>query len=273
MDGGNTPNPQHITFHVSENISQEREQRTFSPLMLVFEVARYLNRSCVVIEDILSNTVDGIDTIVSRVNEFNELLYDWVIPHLFRELYEITEYEHREEQVIKLVKVPERGYYEVSAKPALITRAQMYQAYAEKSFHLDAYCFDSSSEQHLFKLLLNDSRVKKVYFTGMLTHNQSDFFVQYIDPESHTIRSYYPDFLLQRDDGRYFIVEVKADYQIEAPVVLAKRTFVEKIAAASNMTYFLLKASDAENGHYSMIWNPASRERYLDGIIEGLSSP
>lgn len=254
-----------------EDISQEREQRTFSPLTLVFEVARYLNRSCIEIERLLSNVVEGIDTIVLRVNEFNELLYDWVIPHLFRELYEITEYEHREEQVIELVKVPERGYYEVSAKPALISREETYQTHAEKSFHLDAYCFDSNPEQHLFKLLLGDSQVKKVYFTGMLTHNQSDFFVQYIDPESHTIRSYYPDFLLQRDDGRYFIVEVKADYQIEAPVVVAKRTFAEKTAAASNMTYFLLKASDAENGRYEMIWNPKLRDKYLNEIIEGIS--
>ncbi len=180
----------------------------------------------------------------------------------------MKEYKRTEEQVIELVKVPERGYYEVNARPELVSQEQAYQTDGEKSFHLDAYCFDSEPEQYLFSLLLHDRHVKKVYFTGMLTHNQSDFFVQYIDPRSHTIRSYYPDFLLQKDDGQYFIVEVKADYQIDAPVVVAKRTFAEKTATASNMTYFLLKASDAQKGYYDMIWHSASREKYLGEIIQ-----
>jgi hypothetical protein len=110
------------------------------------------------------------------------------------------------------------------------------------------------------------SLVKKVYFTGMLTHGQSDFFIQYIDPESHTIRSYYPDFLLQKEDGQYFIIEVKADNQIDALVVLAKRDYAEKMAAASNMTYFLLKASDAQKGHYKMMWSKESRDTYINTI-------
>ena len=248
--------------------SDAHKQRIFSPLTLVAEVARYLNRSCLEIEQILANTVDGLEAIVAHVNEFNEILYDWVIPHLFQELYEMKEHKDEEEQIIELVKVPERGYYEVSAKPTLVTREQDYPAYAEKSFHLDAYCFDSEPEHRLLPLLLRDSRVNKVYFTGMLTHGQSDFFIQYIDPVSHTVRSYYPDFLLQTHDNQYFIVEVKADYQIEAPVVVAKRSFAEKTAAASNMTYFLLKASDAQKGHYEMIWGQESREQYLGEIIQ-----
>ena len=138
--------------------------------------------------------MDGLDTIVARVNEFNEILYDRVIPHLFQALYEVKEHKDEEEQIIDLVKVPERGYYEMSAKPTLVSREQAYPGYREKSFHLDAYCFDSDPEHHLFPLLLHDSRVKKVYFTGMLTHGQSDFFIQYIDPASHTVRSYYPIF-------------------------------------------------------------------------------
>ncbi|MBV9086349.1 MAG: hypothetical protein JOY79_02590, partial [Acidobacteriaceae bacterium] len=252
----------------TEDISEARKRRTFSPLTIVAEVARYLNRSCLDIEQILASTVDGLETIVARVNEFNEILYDWVIPRLFQELYEIKEFKDEEEQVIELVKVPEGGYYEVSAKPDLVSRAQAYQEHAEKSFHLDAYCFDSHPELRLFADLLRDNLVKKVYFTGMLTHGQSDFFIQYIDPESHTIRSYYPDFLLQKEDGQYFIVEVKADNQIDAPVVVAKRAFAEKTAAASNMTYFLLKASDAQRGRYEMIWSQESRETYLAEVIQ-----
>jgi type III restriction enzyme len=99
--------------------------------------------------------------------------------------------------------------------------------------------------------------VKKIYFTGMLTHGQSDFFVQYIDPDSHTVRSYYPDFVFQREepDGafRYVIVEVKADNQIEDAVVQAKKDFAQQIAMASGMEYQIIKSTDADKHHYSML--------------------
>ena len=57
-----------------------------------------------------------------------------------------------------------------------------------KSFHLDTYCFDSLPEKQVFTDLLSLDDVQNVYFTGVLTHGQSDFFVQYIDPETNTVR-------------------------------------------------------------------------------------
>jgi len=87
----------------------------------------------------------------------------------------------------------------------------------------------------------------------MLTHGQSDFFVQYIDPESHTIRSYYTDFLFQKKDGTYVIVEVKGDDKIDDPVVLAKKEFAEQMASASGMTYQIIKGSDADAGRYKFL--------------------
>ncbi len=45
-------------------------------------------------------------------------------------------------------------------------------------------------------------------------------FGSFIDPESNTVRSYYTDFLVQKEDGTYVIVEVKGDNKIEDPVVL-----------------------------------------------------
>ena len=42
-------------------------------------------------------------------------------------------------------------------------------------------------------------------FSGMLTHGQSDFFVNYIDPLSHTVRKYFPDFLVQYKVGNLTI--------------------------------------------------------------------
>ena len=149
-------------------------------------------------------------------NEFNELLYDEIIPRLFNLLYELDESEQTEEHEVDLIKIPQKGYYEISAAKDKIVRRDDVRLKDEertKSFHLDTYCFDSGSENWLFWDLLREQRVKKIYFTGMLTHGQSDFFIQYIDPDSHTVRSYYPDFIFQREESdgslKYVIVEVK----------------------------------------------------------------
>ena len=124
----------------------------------------------------------------------------------------------------------------------------------EKSFHLDNYCFDSTSEQTAFWKLLHEKRVHRIYFTGMLTHGQSDFFVQYIDPDSHTIRTYYPDFLIQETDGSYTILEVKADNQIDVPVVQAKKQFAQQMATASGMRYAILPSTEADAGRVHAVF-------------------
>ena len=87
----------------------------------------------------------------------------------------------------------------------------------------------------------------------MLTHGQSDFFIQYIDPDSHAIRSYYPDFLFQKDDNTYVIVEVKGDNKIDDPVVQAKKEFAERMAKDNQMTYRIIKGSEADAGQYRQL--------------------
>ncbi|NJL42118.1 MAG: DEAD/DEAH box helicase family protein, partial [Leptolyngbyaceae cyanobacterium SM1_4_3] len=240
----------------TEDISHRREKRQFSPLTLVAEISRYLNLPCLDIEELLVMAAESVEEILVGVNEFNELLYDWIIPRLFEVLYEIREHEDREEYEVDLVKIPSEGFYELSAKSDLVIRETQAGEDAAKSFHLDAYCFDSNPERELFWRLLKDGRVKKLFFTGMLTHGQSDFYVQYIDPESHTVRSYYPDFLLQDENEKFIIVEVKGDHQVEAPVVREKMRFAQEIAGASGMTYRLIKGSDANAGRYEIILNP-----------------
>jgi len=234
--------------------TSRREKREFSRLSLVAEVARYLNHSPLQIESILDSTKEGTDVLVVAINLFNELLYDKVIPRLFKELYDLEPKEEREEHEIELIKLPPNGYYEMTAaKDKILRIGDVKEKEREKSFHLDTYCFDSFSEQTLFWGLLREEKVKRVYFTGMLTHGQSDFFIQYIDPDSHTVRSYYPDFLFEREDGSYVIVEVKADNQIEDAVVQAKKDFAQQIAVASGMEYLLIKSTDADHGHYRML--------------------
>lgn len=242
----------------TQDLTGRREKREFSRLTLVAEIARYLNRSPLDIETILDTTEEGTDELVVIANEFNELLYDEIIPRLFRLLYDLDEQTQSEEHEVELVKLPPNGYYPVSAaKEMAVHIGDASQDEQAKSFHLDTYCFDSKPERQLFWDLLREQRVKKLYFTGMLTHGQSEFFIQYIDPESKAVRSYYPDFLFlrQEPDGseKYVIVEVKADNQIEDTVVQAKKAFANQIAVASGMEYRMIKASAAANNEYRIL--------------------
>ncbi|MCP5458762.1 MAG: DEAD/DEAH box helicase family protein [Gammaproteobacteria bacterium] len=241
----------------TEDLTHRRKRVDFSKLSLVGEIARYLNRSPLEIEDLLSATDERLDGLLTAVNEFNELLYDAVIPRLFRELYDLEEQEETEEHEVELIKRPPipPGYYGVTAKKNMIVRPADPGAkdHASKSFHLSAYCFDSNPEQTLFWDLLRDRRVKQIFFTGMLTHGQSEFFIQYIDPDSHTVRSYYPDFVVEKADGNYVIVEVKRDDMVDTTVVQAKASYAKQIAGASGMEYRIIKGTDAQAHLFSTL--------------------
>ena len=242
----------------SFDLTQRREKRVFSRLTLVAEIARYLNLSPSDIEDLLDTTKEGTEELVEIVNEFNEILYDEIIPRLFKLLFDLDETQKTEEHEVELIKLPPSGYYEVTAaKDKIVRSTDAKEIEIGKSFHLDTYCFDSNPERTLFWDLLREQRVKKIYFTGMLTHGQSDFFIQYIDPDSRTVRSYYPDFVFVREepDGseKYVIVEVKGDHQIDDAVVQAKKDFAQQIAVASGMEYRIIKSSDADEHRYRML--------------------
>ncbi|WP_102261162.1 TnsA endonuclease N-terminal domain-containing protein [Mesobacillus jeotgali] len=237
---------------VVEDLTEQREKRQFSSITLTAEIARYLNRSCLEIDKILKNTQEGMGGILNAVNEYNELLYDWVIPQLFKELFELEAYERKVEEKIELVKEPKEGYYSVTAKPELVLNVSDPEVnkYAAKSFHVDTYCFDSRPERILFMNLLKSDEVEKVYFTGMLTHGQSEFFIHYIDPDSHTVRRYFPDFLVQKKNGTWVIIEVKQDNKFDDPVVQAKKEYASQLAGASEMKYEMIRGTEAANGIY-----------------------
>ena len=81
----------------------------------------------------------------------------------------------------------------------------------------------------------------------MLTHGQSDFRIHYIDPESSTVRSYYPDFLVQKQDDSYLMIEVKGDHMVDDQVVRAKARYADQLAVASKMKYTMVKGSEVGN--------------------------
>jgi hypothetical protein len=97
-------------------------------------------------------------------------------------------------------------------------------------------CFDKA---------IRDANLNKLYFTGMLTHGQSDFFIPYIDPETHAVRTYYPDFLIQEKDGSYTIVEIKGEHQLDDPVVEAKKESAEQLASDNKMRYLIVPSKKA----------------------------
>lgn len=257
------------------DVSHIKEQRAWSELTLVAEIGRYLNLPVLRVRNVLRDSKDGMERLVERVNAYNELLYDWVIPRLFSALFELKEYASAEEEKVSLLKhgprdgmeddgmeddgigfsygasyggaeVEGKDYFRLVAKPELVADvdASPWQQYRHKSFHLSSYCFDSKPEMDLFEKLLKDPEVRKVYFTGMLTHGQSEFFVSYVDPETHTVRSYYPDFYVVMVDDRKVIYEVKRDDQVDDVVVAAKAAYARELAGASGMEYVMVRASE-----------------------------
>lgn len=105
--------------------------------------------------------------------------------------------------------------------------------------------------ESLFVVTFTDKAARELI--TRISNRLNSLDIQYIDPESHTVRSYYPDFLLQKEDGMYVIVEVKGDNMIDDPIVLAKKEFAKQIATASGMEYQTIKGSDAMNRQYRML--------------------
>ena len=238
------------TTQTPTDISYIKEQRTWSAYTLVAEIARYLCTSPLKIEKLLRESREGLDALVARVNQFNELLYDKVIPMLFDALYEVTNYDKHEQIEVDLVNEPVKGFFKIHGDPE---KTQLFNewhadsartALADKSFHLDTYCFDSMPEQDFFLNVIRQDAIKEVYFTGMLTHGQTDFRINYIDPDTHGVRSYYPDFLILTKNGDWLVVEVKARNMMDDRDVLAKQTFAETMLKASKISYHMIAHTD-----------------------------
>ena len=235
-----------------EDITSLKERREFSPYTLTAEIARYLNMSPLTVQSIMRKLTESLDCLCARVNEHNELLYDEVIPRLFYTLYDIEETSSEKNATLELVKDPnDKGQdcYRVKYKHGLLAsrNSDEYRKYWGKSFNVDNYCFDSGPEFDMFWTLLHDNRLEKVWFTGMLTAGQTDFLINYIDPESGAVRSYYPDFLVKKEDGSFIIIEVKGEDKLDDAVVLAKKEYAKQMAATNSMDYIMVPGKKAKD--------------------------
>lgn len=235
---------------------EAQDNRPFSLYAMTAEISNYLRMSlpCFVIEHILKASKDGVDTIVSVVSQYNAILYDRIIPYIFKELFDVICHTETVEKTVELLRYPEgKEFYEFLALPELVVadRQPVFDSkdgkgriLRDKSFHTDYYCFDSVPENKCFWEYIRSDKVKEVYFTGMFTSKYNGLAIQYIDPESHTVRSYYPDFISFLDDETIQIVEVKGDNKIDDLVVRAKADAAAEMATESKMSYVMLAGSD-----------------------------
>lgn len=238
---------------IKKEVVDIKDSVVYTRYMLAAEVARYLNISPVFADRILSECVDGADAVTETVSKYNEVLTDIIIPIIFNTLYEVKRSVITEDREVDLLRLPEgKEYYEFLADENLVALQNEAQftkkdkagiAAKDKSFHTDTYCFDSKPEKECFLQYVFSDRVKEVYFTGMFTSKYNGLLIQYIDPETNAIRSYYPDFITTLDDGTIQIIEVKGDNMIDDKVVGAKALAAEEMAAESKMQYILIPST------------------------------
>ena len=230
-----------------EDVSHIQSNRSFSEYTLTAEIANYLHLPCARIHQVLSEATDGMALILERVNQFNDILHEVIIPRIFQAFFRVKTEVVAKDIDITLLKPPhDQECYEFTAKEELVVTSQTPWVHSHllKSFHADTYCFDSNPELECFRQYLLSEKVRRVYFTGMFTsQSQSELAIPYVDPESKCLRHYYPDFVAEMADGSYQLIEVKADNKIDDTVVQEKSKAAEEIAVASKMRYRMIAGS------------------------------
>ena len=253
-------------------IEIQLDNRPYSLYTLTAEIARYIRQiPCSKIESILKASKDGVDKIVEISSKFNLVVNDIIIPGIFNSLFEIKRNTKTVEKTVDLLRMPEgKTYYEFMAAADLVVNYQQDEFNKKdrknrvlkgKSFHTDYYCFDSTSERDFFWQYIRSDQIKEVYFTGMFTSKYNGLSIQYIDPETHNLRSYYPDFVSFRDDNSIEILEVKGDNLYDLPVTRAKEDAAILMAAESKMSYRMIPSSMVSNHD---IVTPGSEKRILE---------
>jgi hypothetical protein len=234
-----------------------QENRPYGIYTLTAEISAYLrmHAPCSMIEKILRVSKDGAEKITDVVSQYNQILYDRIIPCIFNTLFEVKCQTRTVEKKVELLRLPEgKQFYEFMAEPKLTVGYKQpvfdgkddggKRVLRDKSFHTDYYCFDSVPENKCFWEYIKSDKVKEVYFMGMFTSKYNGLSIQYIDPETNTVRSYYPDFISFLDDDTIQIVEVKGDNKIDDLVVRAKADAAAEMATESKMSYVMLASND-----------------------------
>jgi type III restriction enzyme len=233
----------------------QEENRPYSLISIVAEVSNYLRAEipCSMIQSLLENSKDTSVKISEVVSKYNKILYDRIIPYIFNALFDIERNIETEEKEVDLLLLPEgKDHIDFTALPELVVHYQnkdfeakdgYNRVLVDKSFHTNYYCFDSKPEKECFwKYIMND-KVKEVYFTGMFTAGYNGLAIQYIDPETYAVRTYYPDFISFLEDGTIQIIEVKAENLIETAITRAKESAAAEMVNGNKIQIIEEKAN------------------------------
>ena len=150
------------------------EKYKYSEVTLVAEIAKYFpNVKCTEISKMLRESKDGMEQILTAVNEHNEIIYDILVPIIFKTLYSIDKTIVKENVEVRLLKKPKTGgTYQFSGNEDLIVTQDSNDSIVsknkDKSFHADTYVFDSMPEKKLFLKLLASRRVEQTYLRECL---------------------------------------------------------------------------------------------------------
>lgn len=102
------------------------------------------------------------------------------------------------------------------------------------TFHYTPYNFDSRPELYFFRRFLNilnenPEDIEVFLFTGGLTDpNKTDFHFEYLGEDKRYHR-YYPDFVIVKKSGDFYIVEIKAENEKGSQNVNAKAKAIERL--------------------------------------------
>lgn len=157
-----------------------------------------------------------------------------------------------EEQIDgKRVFVTEIIYHREKADLLLRQEDLMKLNQRDFGFHYSPYNMDSYPEKDFFLKLLekideNPDEIEDIYYTGAITDSRkTDFLFQYKDNNGKW-RSYTPDFVLRKTNGKILIVEIKAEKFREQP----KEVAMKKIESMNpnKIRYEILFTNDKEIG-------------------------
>ena len=131
------------------------------------------------------------------------------------------------------------------------------------SFHYTPYNFDSNPERQFFEDILGYLNVSLddvdvFLFTGGLTDpRKTDFHFQYRGEDGNYHR-YFPDFVIVKKTGEFYIVEIKAAGEQNDPTVMAKQKAVEGLKALHPDAHF----------DYKIIYTPIQGNDDIHSIAE-----
>ena len=124
--------------------------------------------------------------------------------------------------------------YEDMTNRHLFAHRRNYKDKNELSFHYTPYNFDSAPERSLFQKVLgilnmNRSDVDVFLFTGGLTDSKkTDFHFEYKGQDGY-YHQYFPDFVVVKKTGEFYIVEVKSENMRGSAEVIEKEKAIRQL--------------------------------------------